>query len=108
MRSSNLIKQYPLLSYFCLAYAISWLFWLPLVAAAEGWIGPVSRYWHLAGSLGPALAALIFAGVMEGRAGVQQLYRGMVKWRISSLWWAVAVGGPLAIFGVAIVAARWM
>lgn len=108
MRRINLLKQYPLVAYFCLAYAISWLLWLPLVAAAEGWIGPVSRYWHLVGSLGPALAALVFAGLMEGRAGVQQIYRGMVKWRVSRLWWAIAIGGPPAIFGIAILIARWL
>ncbi|MFN8486236.1 MAG: type II CAAX endopeptidase family protein [Caldilineaceae bacterium] len=106
MRRANLLRQYPLLSYFCLAYAISWLLWLPLVAATEDWIGPVSRYWHLVGSLGPALAAFIFAGMLEGKASVQQLVAGITKWRVSRLWWAVAALGPVALLVIAVLMAR--
>lgn len=79
MGSAKLLKQYPLMFYFCLAYGISWLLWLPLVAAAAGWIRPVSCTWHLVGSLGPALAAFIFARLLEGRTAIRQLYNGMVK-----------------------------
>ncbi|MFN8444990.1 MAG: type II CAAX endopeptidase family protein [Caldilineaceae bacterium] len=108
MEASKLIKQYPLLSFFVLAYAISWLLWLPLVAAAEGWIGPVSRYWHLVGSLGPALAAILFAWLLEGKSSVQQLVAGMTKWRVSRLWWAIAALGPVALLVLALLAARGM
>ncbi len=43
-----------------LAYALSWLAWAPLwLAALRGMDTRPSPYWHLAGGLGPLLAAVL-------------------------------------------------
>lgn len=97
----------PLLLFFVLAYAITWLMWLPLVAAAQGWTGPASPYWHLWGSLGPMLAAFLVVGLQQGQGGLARLFQGMFKWRVHWLWWAAAVLGPLLVFGIA-VAIAWL
>lgn len=105
---SSLIRKYPLPSFFVLAYAVSWLLWLPLAAAQLGWLGPVSPYWHLVGSIGPMTAALIVAAVVFGRSGLERLWRGMTRWRVRPGWWGVAVLGPVVAMLLALAIARLM
>ena len=102
----HLIRKSPLIAFFVIAFAISWLLWLPRVAAQYGWIGPVSPYWHFIGSLGPMLSALIVAGIVYGRKGLARLWQGMIKWRVRLGWWGVAVLGPLVAMLLAIVITR--
>jgi membrane protease YdiL (CAAX protease family) len=54
------------------------------------------------------VAAITLARVMEGKAGLEQLYAGMVQWRVRLVWWAVAVLGPAALFGLAVLLVRLM
>jgi hypothetical protein len=77
-----------------LAFALSWVAWLPLVVQHEGWarIG-ASPYLHLVGSLGPAAAAFVVTSVVDGRAGLRLLLGRM--WR-----------GPPRLFAVAPWAGR--
>lgn len=48
------------------------------------------------GDLGPLIAALVMSAVVAGRAGVGQLLKRMVQWRIRLVWYAFAlIGIPL-------------
>lgn len=82
------------LRYFALAYALSWLGWLPLVLERWGTIAYASPYWHLAGGLGPALAALICAGD-ERRVLLGRCIRARPRWI------AIAIGIPVLVFAIA-------
>ena len=74
MRIKAALGAHPVLAFVILAYAISWSLWLPLLAARQGWVSwSASTYLHLAGGLGPAAAALIVTGVVDGRAGIAGL-----------------------------------
>jgi membrane protease YdiL (CAAX protease family) len=78
------------------AISSSWLLWSPLVAAEWGWIdGDATRYWHLAGSLGPAVAAILLTLIYEGRAGFGLLARRMITGPIPWLLGVVLV--PLLV-----------
>jgi hypothetical protein len=71
MRIKTALAAHPVLAFAILAYAISWSFSLPLLAARHGlvsWSG--STYLHLWGGLGPAAAALIVTGITEGTLDV--------------------------------------
>jgi membrane protease YdiL (CAAX protease family) len=46
---------------------------------------------------GPLLAALIVVGLTQGRPGFRELGRRLLRWRVRSLWYAVAVAVPLAV-----------
>ena len=62
-----LIKRNPLISYFVLAYLISWTIWSPFVASAQGladWKAPGLLYY--VGSFGPLISALIVTALTEG------------------------------------------
>jgi membrane protease YdiL (CAAX protease family) len=73
----TLVRRHPVISFFLLAYALSWAYWVPMALAGVQ-TAPGSRTTHVPGLLGPALAAFIVTGLTEGRAGVATLARRMV------------------------------
>jgi hypothetical protein len=73
-----------LLSFFVLAFARSWITWLPAAAASRGplvWPVPpeLSR---MAGAFGPAVAALLVTIAVGGGAGLRGLLGRIRIWRV--------------------------
>jgi uncharacterized protein len=87
----------PLASFFVLATALSWAYWMPL--ALSGGTGS-----HMPGLLGPAIAGVIVTWCTDGRAGVFRLLARSGRWRVDLRWYAVAVS-PLLIAVTAVGAA---
>jgi len=105
--SGGLVTRHPVASFTTLAYVWAWACWLPLLADRQGWVTwTASPFLHLAGGLGPAVAALVVTSALRGRTGVVDLLTRCVAWRGRSRLLAVAVLGPLALFGIAVLAAR--
>src|SRR5215217_2834994 len=82
------IRRRPIITFFVLAYAISWVGW-PLYAAG---VWPIPFL-----AAGPLLAALIVIPITQGRAGLRELGSRMIRWRVRWYWYAVALGLPLAV-----------
>jgi membrane protease YdiL (CAAX protease family) len=91
--------------YFFLAYAISWLIWLPLVLAGQGWVErDVPPFLQALGFMGPMLAAIIVTGTARGLPGIKQLLSGLFRFRVSWRWYAfVLLAPPLLISGAAVI-----
>jgi len=53
---------------------------------------------------GPALAAIIVAAVIEGRAGVKALLARAVQWRVGWQWYDIAIGLPVFVALFAVIA----
>ncbi|HET7479355.1 MAG TPA: CPBP family intramembrane glutamic endopeptidase, partial [Rubrobacteraceae bacterium] len=107
----RLLIQHPLVSFFALAYALTWLAWSPWYLSEDG-IGflhfdgeSVSDYINtVALIVGPTLSAFIVTGATEGREGVRRLLRRIVLWRVSLQWYLIVlVGIPALIVFCAIV-----
>jgi uncharacterized protein len=99
--------RHPVVTFTVIAYAISWLCWLPLLADRQDLVGwSASTYLHLLGGLGPAVAALVVTAAVAGRTGVFDVLRRTVAWRGRLRWLALAVLGPLALFAAAVAVAR--
>ncbi len=93
------LKHHPTTSYFILAYAISWLIWLPLVLAGQGWTeGEVSSYLHALGFMGPMVAAIVVTAVTSGMPGIKQLISGLGRYRVSWHWYAFVLFIPPLLF----------
>jgi membrane protease YdiL (CAAX protease family) len=106
-----LLARHPLVSFFVLAYAGTWLFELPYVLSEYGagllptrspvllWTSPVSIF------MGPFLAAFVMTGATEGREGVRRLLRRFVLWRVGLRWYLFAfVGIPvIALLSVVVL-----
>src|ERR687897_1380746 len=82
------IRRHPIITFFVLAYAISWV-GLPLYAAG---VWPIPFL-----ATGPLIAALIVVPITQGRAGLRELGLRMIRWRVRWYWYVVAVGLPLAV-----------
>ena len=87
-RPLHVVRRYPIITFFVLAYAISWVGW-PLYAAG---VWPIPFL-----ATGPLIAALIVIPISQGRAGLRELGSRMIRWRVRWYWYAVAIGLPLAV-----------
>jgi len=85
----SLVKRHPIITFFVLTYALSWLAW-PLWASGLYPIAPVF-------SFAPFLAALVVLAVTHGKSGVGGLLRRMVRWRVGLRWYAVALLLPAGL-----------
>jgi uncharacterized protein len=101
-RISLWVKAHPLITYFALAYAISWVIVLPLVARKQGFIDMhIPFALHYLNDYAPLLAALITARIADGPDGLGDLLRRMVRWRVGWGWVLLAAFLPLVVFAVA-------
>jgi membrane protease YdiL (CAAX protease family) len=89
------IKRHPVASFFVLAYAITWLAWLPDILGYRGDLGQVLT---MIAQFGPALAALVLA--RYSGASVRTWLRSIVRWRVAPRWYVVAVGLPVMLIFV--------
>jgi uncharacterized protein len=92
---TSLVRRSPLVSFFVLTYALSWglgaLFaGVPLVAPDRSFVA------------GPLVAALLVAALAECRAGLRDLGRRLVRWRVGLRWYAVVLALPLVLVGVTV------
>jgi CAAX protease family protein len=93
-----MVRRFPLVAYFVLAYALTW------------WVYPLLRFNPLIGLFGlfgPALAAIVVTAVTEGRPGVRRLLGRTVRWRVPLPWYLVALGLPAALALLAASLAAW-
>jgi hypothetical protein len=84
----SLIRRYPLITFFVLAYTLSWWPWI--LYALDLLPQPIVGF-------GPFLAAIVVLAITHGKTGVVGLLRRMVRWRVGLRWYAVALLLPVAI-----------
>jgi membrane protease YdiL (CAAX protease family) len=94
----RLLARHPLLAYFVLAFACSWLITLPALVSQNGFgllpfAVPFAPLQTL-GAFGPLLAAFVVTAAADGRAGIH-LLRRIVRWRVGLTWYLLALGGYL-------------
>ncbi len=105
----RLIKRHPLVAFFVLAFAGAWIVFVPLLLARNG-LGllpfslPVGPFQTIGAFAGPTLAAFIVTAATSGAAGLRQLLRRIVQWRVGVGWYLLALlGFPLTYVGSGII-----
>ncbi len=102
------IINHPLVAYFVIAFAGTWIFVLPL-ALSSGVNGlrllpftysePVLYLLGtLGGFAGPPLAAFVVTAITLGRTGVKELLRRCVQWRAGIHWYLIVAFGALLVY----------
>jgi hypothetical protein len=77
----SLIRRHPVVTFFVLACALSW-------AAIP---------WQSFFAPGVLVAALIVVSLTEGVAGLKAVGSRLIRWRVSWVWYVIAVGVPLSV-----------
>jgi uncharacterized protein len=90
--SRALVRRHPVACYVVAAYVLGWSWCVPL--ALRGDVVRMGVGWptHLPGLVAPALAAVLVTAVADGRTGLRDLWRRVVRWRVGWPLWAVVLG----------------
>ena len=101
----QLMRKHPLVFYFFLAYAISWILFIPYVLAEWGILMPgnYSLLFYILHTFGPALAAVIMTAIIAGKSGLQDLRQRMRQWRAPWRWYLFILLGIPALLMLGIV-----
>jgi uncharacterized protein len=102
------IKRHPLLSYFILAFAISWGGILIAVGLGPGGFSATPQQLQMAVPyavpamiLGPSVAGILLTGLLYGRPGLREFRSRLLRWRVGARWYAVALlTAPLSMMAV--------
>ncbi len=90
------VTRHPLAAYFGMAFAFTWILQIPLVLAQNGFglipfTLPTNLFTVPAVIAGPTLAAFVVTAATEGRAGVRQLLRRYLHWRVGIQWYLLVL-----------------
>jgi CAAX protease family protein len=77
----SLIRRHPVITFFVLACALSW--------------GAIP--WQSFFAPGVLVAALIVVSLTEGVAGLRAMGSRLIRWRVSWIWYLVALAVPFAV-----------
>jgi len=77
----RLIRRHRVLTFFLLAYVLTW--------------GAIP--WHSFFAPGVLISALVVISLTEGVAGLRTVGLRLIRWRVSWIWYAVALAVPLSV-----------
>lgn len=95
----EVMRQHPLLFFFLFALGFSGVYvvlvWGVLHAPTSlPWGGLLNLGFTL---IGPTLAAFLMTGITQGRAGIRQLLRRFMLWRVGIVWYLLVLLGILIL-----------
>ncbi|MDO8360877.1 MAG: CPBP family intramembrane metalloprotease [Devosia sp.] len=101
----DLVRRFPVISYYAGAVVLSWTYWLTLLALGLR-AGPGTSVSHLPGLLGPAIAALVVTLICDGSDGLLRFVRRF--WQLPRHPWPVALAIVLPpLLTAVIVLVQW-
>jgi uncharacterized protein len=83
----SFVRRHPVVSYLVLAFVIFWASWMPVLI----FDAPPRPFSAVAAILGLALPAFLMTAATDGRAGVCDLLRRTLRWRVSIGWYVLAM-----------------
>ena len=97
-------RRHPLTAYFTLAFALMWVFVIPIALSQRGLSiialpdALIDVFFLVATFSGPLPAALIMTTLLDGREGRKKLLRSMFQWRVGFGWYLLLLVGYPLIF----------
>jgi uncharacterized protein len=96
---AQLLRRHPLISFFVMAYAISWTYVIVFLVV---WPLPDTIVTDTPELLGPVVAGFVMTAVMGGRTGVGRLLHRFVMWRVPAVWYLYALVAIPALYFIAV------
>lgn len=106
----RLVVGHPLVAFFALAFSGGWLVLLPTILFESGFAlipidipaPAVMLSFIPAAIVGPALAAFVVTGMVEGGEGTRKLLRRRIlRWRVGIHWYLIAIFGIPPVYFMA-------
>ncbi len=103
------IESHPVLSYYALAFAITWGTILIVIGvgpssailATKEQYSTLMPFLYPMMLIGPSVAGILMTGLLYGRAGLRKLGSRLRRWRVGARWYAVALlSAPLSMAAV--------
>src|SRR5918995_7319815 len=91
------VERHPLLSFYALAFAITWGGLIMVVSGPSEILGTPELLGTrfalvmLAWLAGPSVVGILMTGLLHGRAGLRDLLTTVTRWRVGARWYAVAL-----------------
>lgn len=96
-------REHPLFSYFFLAYAFSWIVFIPYVLAERNILQGNYTFFYTLHVFGPAIAAIVMTSIIAGKAGLQELRQRIRQVRASRQWYLFVLLGIPALVMLGII-----
>ena len=85
------VKRNPLISMYMLLFLLGWPVQILDALASHGLASKPPAILSIATGLTPAIAAIIVTAILAGRAGVKDLFRRFLIWRVGIQWYALGI-----------------
>lgn len=97
------LKKNEVIKYLISTFLVTWIVWGGLVASSKGIIDRSIFTNYLIptiiiGGSAPSILAIIYMGLMEGKAGLKQLLGKIIIWRVNPFWYIFSISYMFAIF----------
>lgn len=102
------IERHPVLSFYALAFAITWGTILIVIGVGPGAILATKEQYSTLMSflypmilVGPSVAGVVLTVLLYGRAGLRELRSRILRWRVNARWYVLALlTAPLSMVAV--------
>jgi uncharacterized protein len=105
--ATALVKRYPVLAFYALAFAISWGVLLLIVYGQGGMPATQEDFARQVSPAipamlgGPSVAGILMTALVSGKEGFRELFSRLLRWRVGARWYVVALlTAPLVFLAV--------
>src|ERR687890_2077373 len=98
-RLSSVVKGHPIITFFVLAYALTWAIESPFVFLTDSVTATQGLVLIILASNVPSAVAIVLTAVVLGRGALRMLLGRLLIWRVNPIWYLVVFLGPVALVG---------